>query len=341
MNKTFLSVVVPLCNDEAIVETFLDDLAKSLRGEFRQYEVILVDDWSSDGTVEAVAKAIRKHAGIRLIRLSRRHGTDVAITAGLEASIGDHVVAMRADRDPPTGLRELIAKLEADKDVNIVVGVPLNPESEGWAFRALRSLFARLSHTMTGVRLPHEPTSFIALTRKAVDSITRVKQKQRYLPWMCGSAGFKQARHAYEIEARGPGHRRPLAEALGLGWSTLATSTTAPLRIVSLAGLAAAALNLVYVGYVFAVNLFKSHVAEGWTTLSLQSSSMFFMVFVIQAVTSEYLCRILDESKARPLYHVLDELGGNVAVHDPNLRNVETQAGDEDGPHQTPLSRAA
>ncbi len=341
MNKPFLSVVIPLHNNEGIVETFLDDLIEWLRAEFRHYEVILVDDWSSDGTVEAVAKVIRKHAAIRLIRLSRRHGTDVAITAGFDASIGDLVVTMRADRDPPWGLGGLVAAFEADRDVNIVVGVPVNPESEGWAFRTLRSMFVRLSHTMTGVQLPHEPTSFVALTRKAVDAITRVKQKQRYLPWICGSAGFKQARHPYLVEPRGPGRRRPLAEALGLGWSTLATSTTVPLRIVSLAGLMAAALNLVYVGYVFAVNLFKSHVAEGWTTLSLQSSCMFFMVFVIQAVMSEYLCRILDESKARPLYHVLDELGGHVAVHDPNLRNVETRASDEEDSHQAPVSRAA
>jgi polyisoprenyl-phosphate glycosyltransferase len=337
MSANFLSVIVPLCDDEAIVGPFLEDLERSLRGTVRQYEVILVDDWSADGTVQAVADKIRKLPGIRLIRLSRRHGTDVAITAGLEASIGDQVVVMRADRDPPREIAGLLRALSAEHDLDVVVGAPLSPESEGWLFQSLRSVFARLSHAMTGVRLPNAPTTFIALTRKAVDAITRVKQKQRYLPWICCSVGFKQGRHPYAREARGQGHRRPLAEALGLGWSTLATSTTIPLRIVALAGLAAAGFNLLYVGYVFAVNLLKSHVAEGWTTLSLQSSSMFFMVFVIQAVMSEYLCRILDESKARPLYHVLDELGGNVAVHDPNLRNVETES-DSGGDK---LSRAA
>lgn len=324
MSGSFLSVVVPVCDHEAIIGPYLDDLEWSLRGAVRQYEVILVDDWSEDGTVEAVANAIRKLPGIRLIRLSRRYGADVAITAGLEASIGDQVVVMRADRDPPWEIPSLLETLARNPDLNIVVGTPVNPESEGWLFRSLRSVFARLSYAMTGVRLPNSPTTFIALTRKAVDAITRVKQKQRYLPWMCCSVGFRQARHQYLMATRGPRRRRPFAEALGLGWSTLATSTTIPLRIVSLAGLAAAGLNLLYVGYVFAVNLLKSHVAEGWTTLSLQSSSMFFMVFVIQAVMSEYLCRILDESRSRPLYHVLEELGGNVAVHDPGLRNVET-----------------
>jgi hypothetical protein len=101
------------------------------------------------------------------------------------------------------------------------------------------------------------------------------------------------------------------------------------LRWVSYAGLAGAGLNLAYVGYVFLVNLLKSHVAEGWTTLSLQSSSMFLMLFVIQAVMSEYVGRILDETKDRPLYHVVDELGSPIAVYDPSLRNVQEHSTDQ------------
>jgi glycosyltransferase involved in cell wall biosynthesis len=339
-SRSFLTVVVPLCEQAAIVESFVDDLCAVLRHDYPNHEVVLVDDWSRDNTMDVVSRLLKKHPAIRMLRLSQGSGGDIAVTAGLEASIGDIVVVMRPDCDPPSALETLLAPLAKDKDLNIVVGRPTNARREGLVFRALRAIFSFGAEQLSGVSIPRTSTSFIALTRKAVNAITRVKQKQRYLPWLCCSVGFKQTEVAYEQVARGTAQpRRGLRESFDLGVSSLVTTTTSPLRWVSYAGLVAAGLNLAYVGYVCGVNLFKDHVAEGWTTLSLQASSMFFMVFVIQAVMSEYVGRILDEAKERPLYHIVDELGSPVAVYDPTLRNVQENSTEE--PVTIPAKRAA
>jgi glycosyltransferase involved in cell wall biosynthesis len=329
-SRPFLSVVVPLHDDANIIENYLTDLCELVQRDFPQHEVILVDDWSQDDTVETVAQLLQRFPAIRLLRLSRSYGTDIAITAGLETSIGDLVVVMRIDRDPPAVIGTLVAPLLADKDLNIVVGKATNAPAESLTYRLLRSAFTRTAEALSGTRIPKNSLSCIALTRKALNAITRVKQKQRYLSWICCSVGFKRLEVDYAQSPRGARTaRRSLLEAFDLGVASLVTSTTAPLRWVSYAGLAGAGLNLAYVGYVFLVNLLKSHVAEGWTTLSLQSSSMFLMLFVIQAVMSEYVGRILDETKDRPLYHVVDELGSPIAVYDPSLRNVQEHSTDQ------------
>lgn len=339
-SRSFLTVVAPLCDQAAIVESFVDDLCAILHRDYPNHEVILVDDWSCDDTMDVVGKLLKKHPAIRMLRLSRGYGGDIAVTAGLEASIGDIVVVMRPDCDPPAALETLLEPLRGDKDLNIVVGRPTNPPPESLLFRCFRALFSFGAERLSGVSLPRTSTSFIALTRKAVNAITRVKQKQRYLPWLCCSVGFKQTEVAYGQIHRGAAQsRRTFREAFDLGISSLVTTTTSPLRWVSYAGLVSAGLNLAYVGYVCGVNLFKDHVAEGWTTLSLQASSMFFMVFVIQAVMSEYVGRILDEAKEQPLYHIVDELGSPVAVYDPTLRNVQEHSTDDAA--SRPAKRAA
>jgi len=339
-SRSFLTVVAPLCDQAAIVESFVDDLCAVLRRDYPNHEVVLVDDWSGDDTMDVVSRLMKRHPALRLLRLSRGSGGDIAVTAGLEASIGDIVVVMRPDCDPPAALESLLAPLKQDKDLNIIVGRPTNARPEGILFRMLRATFTIGAERLSGVSIPRTSTSFIAMTRKAVNAITRVKQKQRYLPWLCCSVGFKQTEVPYQQQPRGAAQpRRALGESFNLGVSSLVTTTTSPLRWVSYAGLVAAALNLAYVGYVCGVNLLKDHVAEGWTTLSLQASSMFFMVFVIQAVMSEYVGRILDEAKERPLYHIVDELGSPVAVYDPTLRNVQENSTEE--PVALPSKRAA
>ena len=116
--------------------------------------------------------------------------------------------------------------------------------------------------------------------------------------------------------------RRSLWQALGDGLERLVTHSVSPLRFISRLGAVAGLLNLLYMGYVVGVNLLKQHVMEGWTTLSLQMSLMFFFVFLILVLMAEYLGHILEEARDRPLYHVLEELGDSGSVGSPGLRNV-------------------
>lgn len=321
---TFLSVVVPLQNDGQVLEPFVQDVIAVLDGGFQHYELVLVDDRSSDDTSAAASRLMKRFPAIRLIRLSRRYGSDIAVTAGLETSIGDFVVVMRADSDPPQEIPRLVQFAKAHGDVDVFLGEATNAVSEPLLFRGLRTGFRFVATRLLGLTLPRTTSTFCGLTRRAVNAVTRIKQKQRYVSLLCCSIGFEQAGFSYEKQYRtaSPRHRR-LREAIDVGLGSLIASSTSPLRFVSYTGCLAALLNLAYVGYVFVINLFKSQVAEGWTTLSLQASTMFLLNFVILVVMSEYISHILEESQDRPLYHIADEQGSTVVVSDPSIRNVQ------------------
>lgn len=321
---TFLSVVVPLQNDGKVLEPFVAEVMQTLADGFQHYELVLVDDRSSDDTLSVASRLLKKFPAIRLIRLSRRFGSDIAVTAGLESSIGDFVIVMRADSDPPCEIPRLVQLAKDRADADVFLGAATNPIAEPLVFRGLRTAFRLVATRLLGLTLPRTTSTFCGLTRRAVNAMTRVKQKQRYVSLLCCSIGFEQTTFAYEKQYRTSHPRqRGLREAVDVGLASLIASSTSPLRFVSYTGCIAAALNLAYVGYVFVINLFKSQVAEGWTTLSLQSSTMFLLNFVILVVMSEYISHILEESQDRPLYHIADEQGSTVVISDPSIRNVQ------------------
>lgn len=319
-----LSVVVPLQNDGPVLESFVDDVIEVLSTNCRHFELVLVDDRSTDDTLSVASRLMKRHPGMRLIRLSRRFGIDIAVTAGLETSIGDFVIVMRADSDPPQEIPRLVQLAQERSDIDVVLGEATNAIAERVVIRALRASFHFVAAKLLDVHLPRTASTFCGLTRRAVNAMTRIKQKQRYVSLLCCSIGFGQTTFSYEKIYRTPTPKqRGLREAVDLGLAALITSSTTPLRFVSYTGCVAAALNLLYVGYIFIVNLIKSKVAEGWTTLSLQSSVMFLLNFVILVVMSEYISHILEESQDRPLYHIADEEGSATVVFDPGLRNVQ------------------
>ena len=332
--KTVLSVVVPIQDDGAVLGQFVTDVMAVLDDNFQNFELVFVDDRSIDNTLEVVSAALKQHAAVRLIRLSQRCGLDISIAAGLDASIGDFVVVMDVVSDPPTEIRKLVDYAAQHKAVDVFVGVAANVRAEGFMFRKLRQGFHLLGTWGLGLNLPAHQSTFRGLTRRAVNALTRVRQKQRCLSLLCCHIGYEQRVFAYQKQyLTTKVKQRTLREAFDLGLSVLATSSTSPLRLVSYAGGVASLLNLIYVGYVFVVNLVKRNVAEGWTTLSLQNSTMFCLLFAILAIMSEYVGRILDEAKDRPLYHIVDDLDSSTLPIDPGARNVfEFSQANEEAP---------
>ncbi len=316
---TCVSVVVPLRDEAAVLEPFAREVLAVLRRECRHFEVVLVDDWSGDATAAAARRLARAHPEVRLVRLSRRFGPDVAILAGLETSIGDVVVVLRADSDPPREIPPLLKR--AGEGWDVVWGVPENPPPAGLVFRLLRAAFYGTCNRLLRLDVPRMTPGMCAFTRRAVNAMARVKQKQRHLSLLGCGVGFAQTRVAYRKEYRIRPRSPGLLESFDKGISALVAQSNSPLRIIGYLGGFAGLLNLLYVLYVCGVNLFKSKVAEGWTTLSLQTAVMFFFMFLILVLMAEYISRIAEEARDRPLYHVLDEVTGPVLA-DPGLRNV-------------------
>jgi glycosyltransferase involved in cell wall biosynthesis len=318
-----VSVVAPLHNDAACLEAFVGETLAVLPGQFRIFELILVDDGSTDATAAIAERLARTQPGVRLIRLSRRFGNDVAVIAGLESSVGDVVVVMRPDVDPPADIGALVRL--ANEGADVVQGLATNSPRESWLFRLGQAIFTGICTRLFRLEIPPTTSSLRAFSRRAVNAITRIKQKQRHLSLLSCCVGFDRRTYAYRKVFRGgPPPRQGLLAAVDLGITLLVMNSRSPLRFVSYLGALAGLLNLLYVVYVLAVNLLRDHVMEGWTTLSLQNSLMFFFVFLILVLMAEYVSWILEEAKDQPLYHILDEIGTSRIAADGELRNVIT-----------------
>lgn len=317
----FVSVVVPLADDADILEPFVDELVGVLREGWQNYEVVLVDDASRDGTREIALRLLQRHECLRYLRLSRRFRVESAIVAGLDGVIGDVAVVLQPEADPPALLPRFVEA--ARKSGGVVFGVRTTPSEQGWLYRALHRRFARLAGSMIHLDLPDEATLFMAFTRQVLNAMGQFKDKSRALRIFGALVGFSRDLVPYApAPRRRPVRTKSVRQGLEHGISLIVTNSTRPLRLVALLGLAASMLSAAYLVYVLAIALFKPHVAEGWITLSATISGLFLFLFLILAVLCEYVGRLLEESRDRPLYFVAEERNSSVLVADATRRNV-------------------
>jgi glycosyltransferase involved in cell wall biosynthesis len=317
-----VSVVAPIRNDARIIEKFIEEVHAVLSENYTYYEIVLVDDHSQDETGETVKKILARFQCIRMIRLSRSMGFEAAITAGLDSAIGDFVVTMLPDYDPPAAIPEMVDISRRSAD--IVTGNPTNRPNRGFWFRIFARVFHYLARLLLQADLPTDPnTSFRVLSRRAVNAITRINRKRRFIVVLVSEIGYRETFHHYQLISRSgkkPGLN--LMEALSLGVSILVHNSNRPLRFVSLVGIAGSLLSALYSGYVILVNLLKNEVMEGWTTLSLQVSGLFLIAFACLTLLGAYMDRILEEATDRPLYHVLDEVHSSVMMTEETRMNI-------------------
>lgn len=321
----FVSVVAPVHDCGDFIQAFIAEVMAVLREHYTNYELVLVDDGSTDDTPQRVAEELSRHACIRYIRLSRHFGMEAAIGSGLDTVIGDFTVVMLPECDPPRLIPRIVEQARGGADV--VFGVREDRGGEPLWMRLGAAFFywstRRIFH---GVLHPNS-TQFRVLSRKAVNAITRIKEKYRYLRLLSFHVGYANQSFLYapcwrEGRWRGRGFWESVSLAVGM----IISFSTHPLRWVSWLGLLASGVNVLYMGYVIITYLTRSRVAEGWTTLSLQASGMFFLLFLFLSVLSEYVGRILEESRDRPLYHVLEERNSNVLLADEERTNVVNES---------------
>lgn len=303
---TLVSIVAPIRDDAESLRGFTAEIMELLPAHYPNYELLLVDDGSTDNTVMVAESLLRSYPCIRLIRLAHRHGIDLAAAAGIDSSIGDYVVVIRPRVDPPS---EVPAMVRAAVDHHgVVIGRAPRAMEGGPVVRACRRVFFGMVGRLLGINLPADATKFCVLPRPVANAMSRVKSRNRHLGVLACTVGHSTTLHEYEpIRRTDRPAGRPLPEALNEAIAIYVTNSPFPLRLASALGAAACGLNFLYVLYVVGINLVKRQVAPGWTTLSLQMSGMFFFIFLNLIIISEYISQIMRESQHRPLYQVLDE----------------------------------
>lgn len=320
LNKNIvLSVVAPVYNEEEGIETFVSETLKVLKEMNVNYEIVLVNDGSKDNTLEIMKALASKNQNLRIIELSRNYGREIAMTAGLEASIGDYVVLMDSDmQDPPEVIPQLLSKL-LEEQLDVVYAARASREGESFLKKFTSRLFYRLAGSMTGLTIPDNAGDFRVFSRRVVNSVISLKEHNRYLKMLYAYVGYRVGSVSFERKER-------LAGVSSYNWGSLIGAATdaifafsnKPLRIMSFASVAISVALFFYAVSIFINKVLGASVVEGWTSLMLMMSLMFSILFIFLAVLSEYIARILTEAKNRPLYYVREESGG--AVFDiPNM----------------------
>ena len=323
----FVSVVAPLHNDSDIIEAFIDEMLGVLRTRYRNYELLLVDDGSTDATPALVEARLAQDAGLRLIRLSRAFGSEVAIAAGLDSAIGDYVAVMLPADDPPEGLPELVDRCV--DGAGIVFGIRSSRAGESLFQRAGTALFYTVANRVFRLRIPKNSTHFRVMNRHAVNAVTRIHDRFRYLRTLTDYVGYAPTSVVYDVRPRRhPPRRKTLGDSLTLAARILISTSLRPLYLAALGALMAAGAGVLFLGYVIVVYLVKDQVAEGWTTQAFVMTAMFTIVLLVLSVMGVYLARVLDQTRDRPLYFVLDEHGAELPLVEPERKNVTTRTGE-------------
>jgi polyisoprenyl-phosphate glycosyltransferase len=312
----FLSIVVPVYNELDALPALLLSFKTVLSGADYSYEVILVDDGSTDGTPDVLRQAAAANSNVKVLFFSRNFGQQAAITAGLDFASGDAVVVIDADlQDPPELLPEMITLLEQGYDV--VSAQRISRSGDGPFKRATAKVFYWLIQKMVDQRIQSEVGDFRMFSRRAIAAIRQLREQHRFMRGMVAWLGLREVILPYHRAARVAGKTKyPAWKMLRLAWTAISSFTALPLRLSVFFGFFVAACGAGYAIYsVFAAYVLKITV-PGWTSLVCLNIIFSGATLVAIGLVGEYVARIYEEAKGRPLYVIADSA---------NLKNSEPQ----------------
>lgn len=311
-----LSVVVPCYNEEAVIATMGQRLAAACADAFGEdYEIILVNDGSKDGTWPAICDLVNRNPRVVGVDLSRNHGQQLAIAAGLQLSRGDLVMMIDADlQDPPELLGAMAAKIEQGYDV--VYGKRVERRGESMLKRSTSALFYRLLNRLSDHEIPADTGDFRLMTRRVVDQLNAMPERFRFMRGMVSWVGFAQTELEYERDARAAGKTKySYLRLMALAIDAITSFSTLPLRLASLIGSLMGVCGFAMLGWAIYRWLLNGTIV-GWTSTVAIVLIMGSVQLLILGVFGSYLGRLYMESKHRPLFIVRDVRGG-VPVRDP------------------------
>lgn len=300
------SVVVPAFNEEASLGALVEDLTW-LMGELDgPAEVIIVDDGSKDGTYAVARAAEERDPRFRAVQLSRNFGHQMALTAGLARSRGDAVITMDADRQHPVAtVLQMVQHWHAGVDV--AYGVMEDRPTESWFKKMTSNGFYRVLDRVSNTPMPRNAGDFRLMDRQVVDALLRMNERSRYIRGMVSWLGFTQVGVPYTCGTRHAGRSSyTLRRMVSFAGDAVLSFSTWPLRVGMKLGFVVSALA-VALGLVTIAMRFLSHTVPGWATIVVVVSFLGGVQLVVVGVVGEYVGRIYDEVKNRPLYLVREE----------------------------------
>lgn len=309
MAKKLLSVVVPVYNEQEVIDETYKRLTQVFKDYFMDVEYIFINDGSKDNTYFKLGEISRKNPGVRIINFARNFGHQIAITAGMDYAKGDAVVIIDADlQDPPEVILSMVEKWQ--EGFEVVYGKRLQREGETVFKKFTAKMFYRFLDSMTDVKLPVDVGDFRLIDRKVCNAMKCLPERSRYVRGLVSWVGFKQTSVEYKREKRFAGETKyPLKKMLKLAGDGIFSFSYKPLKLATFVGMLVSALSFLYLIIVLIQKFVKNDIASGWA--SSMAVSLFFngVMLIVIGIMGEYVGRIYEEVKARPLYIVGELLG--------------------------------
>lgn len=306
-----VSVVVPFLNEAENLPTLKERMERVFEGRGERWQLVLVDDGSTDGGTEWARRAAAEDGEhVRLVRLSRNFGHQIAITAGLDLADGDAVAIMDADlQDPPEVVGEMLRKWRDGADV--VYAVRRKREGETWAKRALAAGFYRMFRRMAKLKMPLDAGDFRLLDRRVVEAVRQMREMHRFMRGMTSWVGFRQEAVEYDRAARAAGTTKyPVWKSAKLALDAITSFSGAPLRWIAGMGVATCLAALVWGAYIAASKVMGWGESEkGWSSLMVTLVFFSGVQLLGLGMVGQYVSRIFEEGKKRPLYWVAEDSG--------------------------------
>jgi dolichol-phosphate mannosyltransferase len=310
-----LSIVVPCYNEEACLHALYDRLtAAAGKAVGPSYELVLVNDGSSDGSWEVMRSLAAQDPHVVAINLSRNHGHQLALTAGLDLCQGEKILIIDADlQDPPELLPAMLRTMQ-EAGADVVYGVRKSRRGDTAFKKATAHGFYRLLSRATDVDIPLDTGDFRLMSRRALDALLALPEQARFIRGMVAWIGFKQVPIAYDRDERFAGETKyPLKKMVRFALDALTGFSSAPLKLASMAGLVLSALSLILILYI-AYAWIVGRIIPGWTSLMLVVVILGAVQMFVLALMGEYIGRLYNEAKRRPLY-IVQEVAGEAARH--------------------------
>ena len=315
MNETrLLSVVVPVFNESEVLGASYARLKHALDSlDAISYEIIFVDDGSNDGSYHKLVSIAKLDPCVKLIKLARNFGHQVAMTAGIDVAKGDAVVAIDADlQDPPEMIHQLILKWEEGYDV--VYGIRQKRQGEGRIKRFTAFLFYRVLRSLTQIDIPVDTGDFRLMSKRAATYFRQLREKDRYVRGLVSWLGFRQTGVYYTRHERYAGVTKyPFHKMLKFALDGITSFSNVPLRLATWLGYSASFLAFLYGCSVF-IQKALGNTVQGWATIMIGILFLGGVQLICIGIVGEYVGRIYNEIKQRPLYIVEEIYGGEKAA---------------------------
>jgi glycosyltransferase involved in cell wall biosynthesis len=307
--KSLLSIIVPMYNEEEVIDTFFNVMEQTLASIDMNYEIICVDDGSKDKTLQLLKEQHAKNPNIKVIALSRNFGKEAAMTAAIDFCSGDAVIPMDADlQDPPEIIGDMIREWRNGYDV--VYAKRVSRDSDTLVKRNTAGLFYKFFNKISDIKIPENVGDYRLMDKKVVDAIKQLPEKDRFMKGLFCWPGFKSTTVEFSRQNRSQGTTKfNYWKLWNFALSGITSFSTAPIRLGVYLGLSVSAFAFIYGVIIIAKTLIYGADSPGYASLMTVVLFVGGIQLFFLGLMGEYLGRIYKEVKNRPIYYTAEQIG--------------------------------